>query len=200
MVGIIHYGAGNIFSVLTTVERYGEKVTIISKAGLLKKVDRIILPGVGSFDPGMKFLIDTGLYEEIKDEIKKGKMFLGICLGMQMLFESSEEGKQKGLQCIEGKVQRFPNQHGLPVPHMGWNSVNITGNSEIFNNIPDGSFFYFAHSFYPVVKNKKMVIGQTEYGIKFASCVQKDNIIGVQFHPEKSGKYGLLFIQNYLKL
>lgn len=200
MTGIIHYGAGNIFSVLNTIQRCGEKVTIVSRPKDLLKVDRIILPGVGAFDEGIEFLMKYDLIEAIQNEIKKGKILFGICLGLQMFFEKSEEGKLKGIGLIKGCVKKFPENKNLRVPHMGWNSTRLIRYSNLIKNIPDRSFFYFAHSFYVLPKEKSVICGITEHGLEFASIVQKENIIGVQFHPEKSGNCGLILIKNFLKM
>lgn len=200
MTGIIHYGAGNIFSVINCLEKFGEKVFVVSNPDALKKVDRIILPGVGAFDSGMRYLKKNYLDEAIKNEVKKGKMLFGICLGLQMFFEKSEEGKSDGLRLLSGCVKRFPEQIKLPVPHMGWNIVNASENSKILNKISRRAYFYFAHSFYPIPDDKVNVSGTTTYGIRFASIVEKDNIVGVQFHPEKSAMDGLNLIQNFLKI
>ncbi|HOJ30403.1 MAG TPA: imidazole glycerol phosphate synthase subunit HisH [bacterium] len=200
MTGIINYGAGNIFSVIVSIKNLHNKVTVVSKPETLKNVDRIILPGVGAFDHAMKYLEQTGLSQAIREETRKGKFLLGICLGLQMFFENSEEGKSKGFGFIRGKVKKLSGKKNLPVPHMGWNSIDITRNSKFLKDIPDNSFFYFAHSFYCFPKEKNTALATTSYGTEFASVVQKDNIIGVQFHPEKSGKYGLLLIKNFLEM
>ncbi len=200
MTGIIQYGAGNIFSVITCFERAGEKVSVVHNPCILKKVDRLILPGVGAFDSGMRYLKKIHLYDAIKNEAKKGKPILGICLGLQMFFEKSEEGNLDGLAVLQGCVKRFPQDMNLPVPHMGWNTVNSCGKSKILNRISRRAFFYFAHSFYPVPDDGNIVSGTTTYGIRFASVVEKDNIIGVQFHPEKSAENGMILIQNFLKI
>ncbi|HON05987.1 MAG TPA: imidazole glycerol phosphate synthase subunit HisH [Candidatus Ratteibacteria bacterium] len=200
MTGIIHYGAGNIFSIINCLDRCGERVLMISHPDRLKKVERIVLPGVGAFDRGIEYLKKTCLYQALKDESEKGKPILGICLGLQMFFEESEEGKQNGLGLLPGFVRKFPKEIKFPVPHMGWNTVRFYRNSRISNKIPAKSSFYFAHSFYAIPQDKKIISGTTTYGIKFASVVEKNNIIGVQFHPEKSAKNGFILIQNFLKI
>ncbi|HOK79249.1 MAG TPA: imidazole glycerol phosphate synthase subunit HisH [bacterium] len=200
MTGIINYGAGNIFSVIVSIRNLHEEVMVVSKPEMLRNIDRIILPGVGAFDHAMKYLKKTGLSEAVKEEIKKGKFLLGICLGLQMFFEHSEEGKLKGLGLIKGEVRKLPGKENLPVPHMGWNTVNIIRDSKFLKNLQDNSFFYFAHSFYCVPEEKSTVVALTSYGIEFASVVQKDNIIGVQFHPEKSAKHGLRLLKNFLRM
>ncbi|MGB9643055.1 MAG: imidazole glycerol phosphate synthase subunit HisH [Candidatus Ratteibacteria bacterium] len=200
MTGIINYGAGNIFSVIVSVRNLHEDVIVVSKPEMLRNIDRIILPGVGAFDHAMKYLKETGLSDAIKEVAKKGKFLLGICLGLQMFFENSQEGNLKGLQILKGEVRKLPVRKNLPVPHMGWNTVNIIHNSRFLKGIPNESFFYFAHSFYCVPEERNNVVALTSYGLEFASVIQKDNIIGVQFHPEKSAKYGLRLIKNFLKM
>ncbi|MGC8805831.1 MAG: imidazole glycerol phosphate synthase subunit HisH, partial [Candidatus Ratteibacteria bacterium] len=195
MTGIINYGAGNIFSVIVSVRNLHEDVIVVSKPEMLRNIDRIILPGVGAFDHAMKYLKETGLSDAIKEVAKKGKFLLGICLGLQMFFENSQEGNLKGLQILKGEVRKLPVRKNLPIPHMGWNTVNIIHNSRFLKGIPNESFFYFAHSFYCVPEERNNVVALTSYGLEFASVIQKDNIIGVQFHPEKSAKYGLRLIK-----
>lgn len=200
MTGIINYGAGNIFSVINCLQKLNENTLIVSNPKKLSEVHRIILPGVGAFDQGIRFLKKYGLIDVIYTEIKKGKPLLGICLGLQILFEKSQEGKLKGLGVLKGEVKKFPEKKRFFVPHMGWNSVKIVKNSDFLKGIPDRNLFYFAHSFYPVPDESDIIYGTTEYGIEFTSIVQKENVIGVQFHPEKSSEYGLLLIKNFLKM
>ena len=199
MVVIINYGAGNIYSVLMAIKKIGMEVIITSNGKDLEKSDFIILPGVGAFGDGMKNLRERGLDRVIKREIKKNKPFLGICLGLQLLFSESEEGGCEGLGLIEGEVRRFKFRN-LVVPHMGWNRVKFKDPSfPLFKDIPDGTFFYFAHSYYVQPEEKRLIEGITEYGIRFPSIVRLKNVIGVQFHPEKSGDYGVLFLKNFLQ-
>lgn len=200
MVGIINYGAGNVFSVYSAVNICGYEAFMINDYREVKKADIIIIPGVGSFDDGMQFLLQSGIGEEIKNNIEKGKLFLGICLGLQFLFEKSEEGNLRGFNIFKGEVKKFTfSDKSIKVPHMGWSKVIYVKKDNIFSGIPDGSYFYFAHSYYADVKNDTVVYGITNYGINFTSVVKKDNIVGVQFHPEKSGKTGLTFLKNFLK-
>ncbi|MCM8821292.1 MAG: imidazole glycerol phosphate synthase subunit HisH [Candidatus Omnitrophica bacterium] len=200
MTGIINYGAGNIFSLFNNIKRLDEKALIISKPEMLSKVHRIVLPGVGAFDEGMLHLTKNCLSEAIIEQVKKGKPMLGICLGLQMLFENSEEGKLKGLSILKGAVRKFPRKKNLPVPHMGWNSVRILKKSLFLKGIQDESFFYFAHSYYSIPEEKNIIYGITEYGFEFTSIVQKENLVGVQFHPEKSGECGFRLIKNFVKM
>jgi len=199
MVGIINYGAGNVFSVYSAVKICGFTPFIIEKAEEIKKSEIIIIPGVGSFDDGMKFLFKTGIGEEIKREIRKGKLFLGICLGLQLLFSESEEGKLNGLGILDGKVKKFLfRDKSIKIPHMGWSKVKQVKESNLFTNIPDNTYFYFAHSYYAKIEKENIIYGKTDYGINFPSVIMKNNIVGVQFHPEKSSKYGLIFLKNFL--
>lgn len=197
MVGIIKYGAGNIYSVIMGVKYCGKDIIVIEKPKNMSKVKFLILPGVGNFKSGIDYLEKTGLVEELKKIIENGIPFLGICLGLQLLFEWSEEGEKEGLGIFKGKVVKFKNKD-IKVPHMGWNKVKIVKENLIFKDIPDNSYFYFAHSYYPIPE-KDIILGITEYGNKFSSIVMKDNILGVQFHPEKSGNNGLTFLKNTLK-
>jgi len=199
MVVIINYGAGNIYSVFMAIKKIGMDVIITSDLKDLEKSDFIILPGVGAFGDGMKNLRERGLDKAIKKEIEKNKPFLGICLGLQLLFSESEEGDCEGLGLIDGKVKRFKFEN-LVVPHMGWNRVKFENPSfPLFEGIPDKTFFYFAHSYYAQPEEKILIEGTTEYGVKFPSIVRLKNVIGVQFHPEKSGDYGVLFLKNFLQ-
>ena len=200
MTGIINYGAGNIFSLLCIIKKLNERAIVISNPKMLLKVHRIVLPGVGAFDQGISNLTKNCLAEALIEEIKKGKPVLGICLGLQMFFEKSAEGELKGLSILKGSVKKFPDRKNFPVPHMGWNSVRILKKSPFLEGVKNGSLFYFAHSYYPVPEEKNIVSGITEYGLEFASIVQKENIMGVQFHPEKSDTCGLRLIKNFIKM
>lgn len=201
MVGIINYGAGNIRSVYTSVIACGESVFLIESAEDFEKADIIILPGVGAFGDGMEILSVKDLISPLIDWIKKGKPFLGICLGLQMLFLHSEEGNCKGIAVIKGVVKRFNfEENGLKVPHMGWNRVKLLKSDDpLFFNIRDNQYFFFAHSYYVEPDDSSVIAGRTNYGIEFASFVKKDNVVGVQFHPEKSGDNGIMFMKNFLE-
>lgn len=200
MTGIIHYGAGNVFSVLKSVERAGCNAKIIYAPAELKDVGNIILPGVGAFDDGITAMRESGMESQLKEEIKKGKYLLGLCLGLQLFFEKSEEGNLPGLNLFPGSVPRFPENLSCPVPHMGWNQVNFKKQSVLFRDIPDSSYFYFAHSYYVVPEDKNIVAGTTGYEIEFTSVIEKDNVIGFQFHPEKSSVSGQRLLSNFLNL
>jgi len=208
MIGIIDYSAGNLTSVARALSYFGYKWIISSDISELKKAERIIFPGVGAAQSAMESLKKFGLDEFLKETFSKGIPILGICLGTQIIFEESEEdGGTKTLGILKGKVVRFPDPllfkgEKLKVPHMGWNSV-IVGDSErkknsLFSGVKQGSYFYFAHSYYCTVG--PYTGGITNYGIDFSSFVRKDNIMAVQFHPEKSQDKGLRILRNFCNL
>ncbi|MFH0732386.1 MAG: imidazole glycerol phosphate synthase subunit HisH [Candidatus Omnitrophota bacterium] len=204
MIAVIDYGLGNIRSVSKALERVGAKVKVTDSPGEIAKAEALVFPGVGAFRTGMKNLKEKGILAAILDAVKKDKPFLGICLGFQLLFSESEEhGPTKGLDIIKGKVIRFTGK--VKVPHMGWNTVKLqspqpTAHSpQLFDNIPNDSYFYFVHSYYAVPEDKSVVIATTKYGIEFASVVNKGNVWGVQFHPEKSSDFGLKILENFVK-
>lgn len=199
---IIDYGLGNLGSVKNAMDRLGVNVIVSNSVKKIEAAAGLILPGVGSANQGMKNLRKRGLDKIIITQAKRGKALLGICLGMQLLFSESEEGDTKCLNLIEGKVNKFNNK--LKVPQIGWNQLRIE-NSELriknlFTNIKNKTFFYFNHSFYCNPKNSSLVTGLTDYGINFCSAVKKNNIFGVQFHPEKSGENGLQLFKNFSNL
>jgi len=202
MVAIINYGSGNLYSVYMAVKACGAESFLIEKPEELKKASCVILPGVGAFGDGIENLKKTGMFGAINDYIRSGKQFLGICLGFQFLFSWSEEGNCEGLGFLGGKVIRFSFENSvLDVPHMGWNKVAVvTPDYKIFDGIPENSYFYFAHSYYPVPEDNSVIAGVTEYGVRFSSMIKSDNVVGVQFHPEKSGRSGLQFLKNFLSL
>jgi glutamine amidotransferase len=202
MIVIIDYKMGNLRSVSKALEKAGGNVKITNNVKDIQRADAIVLPGVGAFGRGMKNLKEAGLISPLIDAIKQGKPFLGICLGMQLLFTYSEEhGKHRGLNILEGCVKRF--HQNLKIPHMGWNQIILNQRrgekkKEIFYGIPDKTYFYFVHSYYVIPENKEMIIATTNYGVQFASAVQKENIFGVQFHPEKSQTAGLKLLRNFV--
>lgn len=198
MVGIIDYGAGNLRSVQKAVEYLGYDAVISKDREEILSCDRVILPGVGNFGDAALKLKKGNLVQTIYDVIEKGTPFLGICLGFQLLFESSEEAQGVcGLGLIPGIVKRIPDT-GLKIPQMGWNSLSFKP-SPLFENVPSESYVYFVHSYYAHAKNPEDVIATTEYGISLDVAVQKKNLYGVQFHPEKSSKTGLKMLQNFIK-
>ena len=204
MIAVIDYGMGNLRSVQKAFEKFCPEVIVSSSAKDILNADKIILPGVGAFKVAMDELKKRGLIASIKESIEKGKPFLGICLGLQLLFTESEEGgKIKGLDIIKGRVKRFKEKPGLKIPHMGWNSIRITSHERrttILDGVEDGSFMYFVHSYYVAPEDKDVILCETDYGGKFTSGVHKNNIYGFQFHPEKSQSIGLKIVENFAKL
>ncbi len=200
-ITIVDYGMGNLKSVSKAVEKVGAKVTVSSAPESLINADKVILPGVGAFRDCMSNLEKFCLLDAIREFIKTGKYFLGICLGMHVLFEKSHEfGEHGGLCIIKGSVSKFENIGNLPIPHMGWNVIKKRKPSPLLDNVNDGDFFYFAHSFYVSPENKEDILTTTDYGIDFTSSVNRDNIYGVQFHPEKSQTNGLKVLKNFAEL
>lgn len=199
MIAIINYGLGNLASVKNTLDRLKIPAEITSDIVEIQKADAIILPGVGSAKQGMENLKKRKLDKILVSEIKKGKPFLGICLGMQLLFFESEEGDVKCLNVIEGKVKLFDNKN-LKVPQIGWNTVEQKTENKLFKNIQNNSSFYFVNSYYCQPQDKSIVVGESEYGVNFCSALVNKNITATQFHPEKSGLIGQQFIINWIKL
>ena len=200
MITVIDYGMGNLRSVVKAVEKYTDRVTVSDDPGSIVRSDALIMPGDGAFGMAMDNLQNRGWIEPIVNYITHGGFFLGICLGFQLLFSSSEEfGSHRGLGVISGKVVRFPAGH-LKVPHMGWNTVRLVTQSDFFSGIASGSFYYFIHSYYPEINDRSWVIGEAEYGKRFPCIVGKGNIIATQFHPEKSHSTGLKIIENFVRL
>ena len=195
MIVIIDYGLGNLGSVKNALDKLGV-ISLISKSiNDIKKSSGLIIPGVGAAGEGMKNLKELRLDKIIIQEAAKGKPILGICLGMQLLMSKSEEGNVDCLNCIDGQVLKFDTP--LKVPQIGWNTVKTDRKNKLFKKIPNNSYFYFVHSYYCSPTENKAGIGITEYGIKFSSAIQKNNIFGVQFHPEKSGENGLELLKNF---
>lgn len=202
MIGIVDYNMGNLASVINAFAKVGANARVESDPAKLQDYDRLILPGVGAFGDAMENLQERGMTEAIKHYAASGKPLLGICLGMQLLFESSEEfGSHTGLGLIPGQVVAFNEtkfDHPLKVPHMGWNELFQTNNS-LLEGLPKEFYLYFVHSFHAVCDDK-YTIGKTYYGYEFASAVQHENIYGIQPHPEKSHSNGLKIIENFAKL
>jgi glutamine amidotransferase len=198
-VVVVDYGAGNLFSVSRAVVNAGTRPLVTSNPSYLDDAEAVIVPGVGAAADTMSNLRQTGFIEPIRSYIASGRPFLGVCMGQQALFEVSQEGgEHECLGILPGRVVRFSN--GLKVPHMGWNQVRIVRPHPIFEGVPDGSYFYFVHSYYPQPADPDVVIGETEYGVDFASVIAHDNIVATQFHPEKSGDAGLRMYSNFLKI
>jgi glutamine amidotransferase len=198
-VVIVDFGAGNLHSVSRAVVNAGTRPLVTSNPSYLEDAEAVIVPGVGAAADTMSNLRASGFVEPIRDYIASGRPFLGVCMGQQALFEVSEEGgEHECLGILPGRVVRFSN--GLKVPHMGWNQVRIVKQHPIFEGVDDGSYFYFVHSYYPQPADPDVVIGETEYGVTFASVIARDNIVATQFHPEKSGEAGLRMYANFLKI
>ena len=202
MIAIIDYGMGNLRSVQKGFERMGHEAVVTRDPGTILNAGKVVLPGVGAFPDCMRNLEQYGLIEAVHKSIRSGKPFLGICLGLQLLFTEGEEfGVHKGLDVIKGRVVRFNSQDSrfkdLKVPHMGWNTVTIKRRSPALKDIPDDSHFYFVHSYYVVPEDKGVVSTTTSYGMEFVSSVWKDNIFAVQFHPEKSQALGLSILKRF---
>ena len=199
-VTIIDYGMGNLKSVEKAVEKAGAKPCVAKSPENILSSDKVILPGVGAFRDCINNLKKHNFDKAIYEFIKTGKFILGICLGMHVMFEKSFEfGEYEGLSLIKGNVIKFGNIGNLPVPHMGWNMINIKKNTKLFKNITDKTFFYFAHSYYVNPVNSSDIMTTTDYGVEFVSSINKDNIFGVQFHPEKSQDEGINILKNFIK-
>jgi glutamine amidotransferase len=201
MLAIIDYGAGNLRSVLHALTYLGAADTqLVRSPRELADADKVILPGVGAFGAGMAKLHEQQLVDPLRNVVRAGMPFLGICLGMQFLFETSDEmGEHKGLGLLPGRVTRFLDLPGRKVPHMGWNQLRLVGSSRLLRGLPDESFAYFVHSYHCVPEDPADVTAVVDYGIPFAAVVEHDNICGVQFHPEKSQRTGLLILKNFLE-
>ncbi len=196
---IVDYGAGNLHSVSRAVVHSGVRPLVTKSARYVSEADALIVPGVGAAADTMANLIRHRLVEPIREFIASGRPFLGVCMGQQALFDVSEEGgRHECLGVLPGRVVRLP--EGLKVPHMGWNQVRQVKPHPIFAGIPDDSFFYFVHSYYPSPADPAVVIGETEYGVTFPSVVARDNVVATQFHPEKSGEMGLRMYANFLQI
>ena len=200
MIAIIDYGMGNLRSVQKGFERVGHEAIITSDPQIIEEARSIVLPGVGAFRDAMTQLKGLGLIEPIISSIESKKPYLGICLGLHLLFSESEEfGHCQGFDLIKGKVKRFRDP-GLKIPHMGWNQVKFeirNSKFEILRNIPDETYFYFVHSYYVEPENRDVIVTTTDYGIEFTSMIWKDNIYATQFHPEKSQKMGLAILKAF---
>ncbi|MFH1642081.1 MAG: imidazole glycerol phosphate synthase subunit HisH [Nanoarchaeota archaeon] len=199
MIAIIDYGAGNLQSVKNALDFIRVKNIITDDAAEIEKADKLIFPGVGSFGDVMNALNNKRLIDVLLNALEKNKPYLGICLGMQVLFDGSDEDPAtSGLGIFSGKVRKFKSKT-LKIPQIGWNSVSFKANP-LFSSIPDETYFYFVHSYYAEPKNKSIVLGKTDYCCDFVSAVSKNNIFGVQFHPERSGDAGLQMLKNFSEL
>lgn len=217
MIAIIDYGMGNLRSVKNAFDKLGAEAEIISDAERLSLADKAVLPGVGAFKDTMDGIEERGLKKTIYEFVESGKPYLGICMGLQVLFEESAEGgRRMGFGILKGKVKRFRPKRDLKVPHMGWNQIKLktippmqaygqekagkTVESPLLKGITDGSYFYFDHSYYAAPKNKDVIAGTTDYGLDFASVIWRGNIYAVQFHPEKSQDTGLRMLRNFIEI
>ncbi len=201
MIAVIDYDAGNIKSVEKALDYLGEKCIVTRDRKLIEQADKVILPGVGAFGDAMHRLNEYGLTETIHNVTDKGKPFLGICLGLQLLFESSEESEGvAGLGILPGKIIRFPEDKGYKVPQIGWNSLDIKAGATLFKNVPNQSYVYFVHSYYLKAADEGIVAATTEYAAHVDASVEKNNIFACQFHPEKSGRVGLEILKNFAEI
>ncbi|HLY38639.1 MAG TPA: imidazole glycerol phosphate synthase subunit HisH [Candidatus Binatia bacterium] len=198
-IAIVDYGMGNLRSVAKAFERLGAAAEVTRDPERIASASGVVLPGVGAFGACMANLTSLGLVEPVKHSIAAGRPFLGICLGMQLLFDESEEfGPVAGLGVLRGRVVRFPPSQELKVPHMGWNAVRIARRPPALAGIDDGDYVYFVHSYYPVPADPSVVATTTGYGVEFASSVVRDNVFACQFHPEKSQRVGLHILENFV--
>ena len=201
MIVIVDYGMGNLRSVQKGFERIGSEALVSRDIRDINSATKLVLPGVGAFPECMKNLTKFGLVESILDFLKSNRPFLGICLGLQLLFDESEEfGLNSGLEVIPGKVKAFDREIGLKIPHMGWNQVIFKKDIAIFDGIDNESYFYFVHSYYVEPEQESDTAAQTDYGITFTSAIARGNVFALQFHPEKSQKNGLKILENFSKL
>ncbi|MCD6453074.1 MAG: imidazole glycerol phosphate synthase subunit HisH [Dehalococcoidales bacterium] len=199
MIAIVDYGAGNLRSVVNAITRLGYQPQVTNRPDEVIKAQAVILPGVGAATDTMENLKKLGLTKPIRRIIAEGHPFFGVCIGLQILFTGTEEGGwHECLNIFPGRVKRLP--AGLKIPHMGWNQVAQRLAHPIFEGIPDNANFYFVHSYYAAPDDKSLVAGETEYGIPFCSAIAKGNLIATQFHPEKSGEFGLRMYDNFIKL
>jgi len=196
MIGIFDYGVGNLQNLKNAIDHLELQNCIVQNPDDLESCDRMLLPGVGAFSPAMENLRASGMFKKLEKKVRQGMPLLGICLGAQLLLdESSEDGRCQGLGWIPGKVRRF--KHSLKVPQMGWNQVKFQQQDPIFEKLPSSSYFYFVHSYFMEPETSSMVLGTTDYGHDFASVVHRENLWGVQFHPEKSQQAGLDLLNNF---
>ena len=196
-VVILNYGVGNLFSIKNALEKASVNVEVVSDIHSSENIDAIVLPGVGNFRTGSKKLLR--IKDQIIDLIENNVPILGICLGMQLFFKESEESPgDPGLNLLDGVVVKFPKN--VKIPHMGWNTIKIVRSSDFLEGVSEKDYFYFVHSYYTIPKDPSIIFAKTEYGVNFPSVVAKNNIFGVQFHPEKSGESGKKIIKNFLRI
>lgn len=199
MIAIIDYDAGNIKSVEKAALSLGEEVVLTKDAQTILGADGVILPGVGAFGDAMEKLHAYGLVDVIKETVSKKIPFLGICLGLQLMFEGSEESPGvEGLRLLEGRILKIPAKTGLKIPHIGWNNLTFPTKGRLFQGIPENSYVYFVHSYYLKAADENIVTAATEYGTTIHASVEKENLFACQFHPEKSSETGLKILQNFI--
>ena len=201
MIAMIDYDAGNIKSVEKALQKLGADVVITKDPQLILNADKVILPGVGSFGDAMNNLKKYGLDEVIHQVVENGTPFLGICLGLQLLFERSDESPEAvGLGILKGEILRIPDAEGLKIPHMGWNSLHLQNNGRLFHGLKENDYVYFVHSYYLKAEDESIVKATTNYSVNIHASVEKDNVFACQFHPEKSSDVGLQILKNFVKL
>ena len=201
MIAIIDYDAGNLRSVEKALEALGSRAVITRNRDEILGADRVILPGVGAFGDAMEKLHQYELVDTIRQAAASGEPFLGICLGLQLLFEGSEERPGvEGLSVLPGKILRIPDHPGLKIPHMGWNSLSVTPGARLFRGIENGAYVYFVHSYYCKADDESIVAATTEYSTHIHAAVERGNVFACQFHPEKSGSVGLQILKNFIEL
>lgn len=200
MVSIVDSGIGNVGSIVSMHDYLGLETVVIKHAEEVASARKLILPGVGSYDAAIDKLTRQDLFHAIKDRVNEGAPILGICLGMQLLMEGSEEGLKSGFSFINGHCKKFDNKLNLPIPHLGWNTVGVKKNgNQLFPDVNEYNRFYFVHSFYACVSNED-ILTTTDYGVNFASSIHSNNVYGVQFHPEKSHRFGLSLLNRFYYL
>ena len=201
MIAIIDYGAGNIKSVEKALVKLGGEPVLTSDPDMVVKADKLILPGVGSFGTAMESLNKLALSDAIRTAVKRGTPLLGICLGLQLLFESSEESPgAKGLSLLSGKIVKIPSADGLKIPHMGWNSLTVSKDSRLLGHLTDEPYVYFVHSYYLKAGDEKIVSATCDYGVTIHAAVESENVFATQFHPEKSSETGLSILSKFLEI
>ena len=201
VIAVVDYDMGNLHSVCKGLENVGAVPKITDSPAIIEQADAVVLPGVGSFDPAMQHLRSRNLIEPIKSAIASGKPFLGICLGLQILFESSEEGTEPGLGIIKGTVRRFRSEPGLTIPHMGWNQLEFTQDLPLWQNLPAEPWVYFVHSYYVDPVDLEVRSAMVTHGSQnVTAAIAKDNLMAVQFHPEKSSSTGLQMLSNFVSM
>ena len=201
MIALIDYDAGNIRSVEKALLALGQDVCITGDAEKIMSADRVILPGVGAFGDAMENIYRTGLDQVLRRVVDEGKPFLGICLGLHLLFERSEEAPgAEGLGILKGEILKIPEKEGMKIPHMGWNSLHLEHNGRLFRGIPEGAYVYFVHSYYLKAADGQIVKASTDYCTHIHASVEKDNVFACQFHPEKSSDVGLQILKNFVEL